>query len=85
MLSLLLQDVGDGAGPHNAAYFFGYMGAAFALIFASALSVSYTERRGRVCCVGVRGGAGGEGGGGVGGFGEAEACEGRRGYRYSLG
>ena len=84
MLSLLLQDVGDGAGPHNAAYFFGYMGAAFALIFASALSVSYTERRGRVCCVGVRGGAGGEGGGGVAAS-VRRRQEGRRGYRYSLG
>ena len=44
MLSLLLQD--DGAGPHNAAYFFGYMGAAFALIFASELPTSTARTRG---------------------------------------
>ena len=43
MLSLLLQEAG---ASHNAAYFFGYMGAAFALIFASALPTSTARKQG---------------------------------------
>jgi hypothetical protein len=51
MLSLFLQEASVSSAP----YFFGYMGAAFALVFASALPVSQRRTAERGAATGTRG------------------------------
>ena len=60
MLSLALQEAG------NAMYFFGYMGAAFSLVFASTSRLLFTVPSASRRCSVLRGGAErGEGAGGA--------------------
>jgi hypothetical protein len=51
MLSLFLQEASVSSAP----YFFGYMGAAFALVFASALPVSQRRTAERGAATGTQG------------------------------